>query len=78
MFALPSAQFPADYRLLSCDFHHILSERLFAPLHESPLPIFARLAAERMRKPAFCASAGPAAPAGGSGAEGGATADTAG
>lgn len=40
--------------------------------------IRARLAAaERMRKPAFCASAGPAAPAGGSGAEGGAAADTA-
>ena len=39
----------------------------------------ARLAAaERMRKPAFCASAGPAAPAGGSGAEGGAAADSAG
>lgn len=38
----------------------------------------ARLAAaERMRKPAFCASAGPAAPAGASGAEGGASADTA-
>ena len=34
-------------------------------------------AAERMRKPAFCASAGPAAPAGGSGAEGGAAADPA-
>ena len=28
-----------------------------------------------MRKPAFCASAGPAAPAGASGAEGGAAAD---
>ena len=40
--------------------------------------IRARLAAaERMRKPAFCASAGPAAPAGGSGAEGGAAADPA-
>lgn len=38
----------------------------------------ARLAAERMRKPAFCASAGPAAPAGGSGAERGAAADPAG
>ena len=38
----------------------------------------ARLAAERMRKPAFCASAGPAAPAGASGAEGGAAADPAG
>ena len=39
----------------------------------------ARLAAaERMRKPAFCASGGPAAPAGGSGAEGGATTDPAG
>lgn len=38
----------------------------------------ARLAAaERMRKPAFCASVGPAAPAGGSGAEGGAAADPA-
>ncbi|OEZ50365.1 hypothetical protein JAB1_14800 [Janthinobacterium sp. MP5059B] len=35
----------------------------------------ARLAAERMRKPAFCASAGPAAPAGAGGAEGGAAAD---
>jgi len=32
-------------------------------------------AAERMRRPAFCASVGPAAPAGGSGAEGGAAAD---
>lgn len=31
--------------------------------------------AKSMRKPAFCASAGPAAPAGGSGAEGGAAAD---
>ncbi|MGK5004099.1 hypothetical protein [Janthinobacterium sp. LB2P70] len=41
--------------------------------------IRARLAAtERMRKPAFCANAGPAAPAGGSGAEGGAAADPAG
>lgn len=39
----------------------------------------ARLAAaERMRKPAFCASAGPAAPAGAGGAEGGAAADPAG
>ena len=38
----------------------------------------ARLAAaERMRKPAFCASAGLAAPAGASGPEGGAAADTA-
>ena len=37
-----------------------------------------RLAAERMRKPAFCASAGPAAPAGASGPEGGAAADPAG
>ena len=38
----------------------------------------ARLAAaERMRKPAFCASGGPAVPAGGSGAEGGATTDPA-
>lgn len=37
-----------------------------------------RLAAERMRKPAFCASAGPAAPAGAGGAEGGAAADPAG
>ena len=36
------------------------------------------VAAERMRKPAFCASAGPAAPAGASGAEGGAAADPAG
>ena len=35
----------------------------------------ARLAAERMRKPAFCANAGPAAPAGPSGAEGSAVAD---
>ena len=36
----------------------------------------ARLAAaERMRKPAFCASAGPAAQAGAGGAEGGAAAD---
>ena len=34
--------------------------------------------AERMRKPAFCASAGPAAPAGSGGAEGGAAADPAG
>jgi hypothetical protein len=34
-------------------------------------------AAERMRKPAFCASARPAAPAGAGGAEGGAAADTA-
>lgn len=34
-------------------------------------------AAERMRKPAFCASAGPAAPAGAGGAEGGAAADPA-
>ena len=40
--------------------------------------MFARLAAERMRKPAFCASAGPAAPAGAGGAEGGAAADPAG
>ena len=38
----------------------------------------ARLAAERMRKPAFCASTGPAAPAGSDGAEGGAAADPAG
>ncbi|MDO8033567.1 hypothetical protein O3297_09075 [Janthinobacterium sp. SUN128] len=38
----------------------------------------ARLAtAERMRKPAFCASAGPAAPTGASGAEGSAAADPA-
>ncbi|WP_152598715.1 hypothetical protein [Janthinobacterium sp. RA13] len=38
----------------------------------------ARLAAaERMRKPAFCASAGPTAPAGASGPEGGAAADSA-
>lgn len=35
-------------------------------------------AAERMRKPAFCASAGPVAPAGSSGAEGGAAANPAG
>ncbi|MCX7289528.1 hypothetical protein [Janthinobacterium sp.] len=35
-------------------------------------------AAERMRKPAFCASGGPAAPAGAGGAEGGAAADPAG
>ena len=35
-------------------------------------------AAERMRKPAFCASAGPAAPAGGSGPEGSAADDPAG
>ncbi|UQV43461.1 hypothetical protein KIV45_15960 [Janthinobacterium lividum] len=41
--------------------------------------IRARLAvAERMRKPAFCASAGPAAPAGAGGAEGSAAADPAG
>ena len=40
--------------------------------------IRARLsAAERMRKPAFCASAGPAGPAGVGGAEGGAAADSA-
>ncbi|OEZ56956.1 hypothetical protein JAB5_10910 [Janthinobacterium sp. HH103] len=40
--------------------------------------IRARLAAaERMRKPAFCASAGPAAPAGAGGAEGSAAADPA-
>lgn len=39
----------------------------------------ARLAsAERMRKPAFCASVGPAAPAGTGGAEGGVAADPAG
>ena len=38
----------------------------------------ARLATERMRKPGFCASAGPAAPAGASGPEGGAAADPAG
>ncbi|MED5613087.1 hypothetical protein [Janthinobacterium sp. P210005] len=39
----------------------------------------ARLAVvERMRKPAFCASTGPAAPAGAGGAEGGAAADPAG
>ena len=37
----------------------------------------ARLAAaERMRKPAFCASGGPAAPAGTNGAEGGPAADS--
>ena len=35
----------------------------------------ARLAAERMRKPAFCASAGPAAPAGTGGAASSAAAD---
>lgn len=41
--------------------------------------IRARLAAaERMRKPAFCASTGPAAQAGSGGAEGGAAADPAG
>ncbi|WP_426075135.1 hypothetical protein [Janthinobacterium sp. DSP2-3-3] len=41
--------------------------------------VLARLAtAERMRKPAFCASAEPAAPAGASGAEGSAAADPAG
>ena len=41
--------------------------------------IRARLAAaERMRKPAFCASAGPAASAGAGGAEGGTAADSAG
>ena len=40
--------------------------------------IRARLAAaERMRKPAFCASVGPAASAGASGAEGGSAADPA-
>ena len=40
--------------------------------------IRARLAAaERMRKPAFCASAGPAAPAGANGPEGGTAADPA-
>lgn len=39
----------------------------------------ARLAAaERMRKPAFCASAGPAAPAGAGGAASGPEADSAG
>ena len=37
-----------------------------------------RGAAERMRMPAFCARAGPAAPAGGSGADGGAATDPAG
>ena len=37
----------------------------------------ARLASERMRKPAFCASVGPAAPAGASGAESGDAANTA-
>lgn len=37
--------------------------------------VCAWLAAERMRKPAFCASAGPAAPAGASGPEGGAAGD---
>ena len=36
------------------------------------------VAAERMRKPAFCASAGPAAPASAGGAEGGAATDPAG
>ena len=35
----------------------------------------ARLAAERMRRPAFCTSAGPAAPAGAGGATGGLEAD---
>lgn len=35
------------------------------------------VAAERMRKPAFCASDGPAAPAGAVGAEGGAAANSA-
>ena len=40
--------------------------------------MFARPSTERMRKPAFCASAGPAAPAGASGSEGGASADSAG
>lgn len=40
--------------------------------------MFARPSTERMRKPAFCASAGPAAPAGASGAQGGAAADPAG
>ena len=40
--------------------------------------VLARLAAaERMRKPAFCASTGPAAQAGSGGAEGGAAADPA-
>ena len=38
----------------------------------------ARLAAERMRRPAFCASAGPAAPARVSGTERGAAPDSAG
>ena len=38
----------------------------------------ARLAAERMRSPAFCASAGPAAPAGASGASSSASSDPAG
>ena len=37
--------------------------------------VLAHLVAERMRRPAFCASAGPAAPAGAGGAEGGAAAD---
>ena len=37
-----------------------------------------RFAAERMRKPAFCASAGPAAPAGTDGAGSSAAADPAG
>ncbi|SIR63242.1 hypothetical protein SAMN05880566_1163 [Janthinobacterium sp. TND4EL3] len=36
------------------------------------------VAAERMRKPAFCASTGPAAPAGAGGAEGGTAANPAG
>lgn len=40
--------------------------------------VLARLAAERMRKPAFCASAGPAAPAGAGGAQGSTEADPAG
>ncbi len=40
--------------------------------------MFARPSTERMRKPAFCASAGPAASAGAGGPEGGAAVDTAG
>ncbi len=40
--------------------------------------VLARFAAERMRRPAFCTSAGPAAPAGVGGATGGAEADPAG
>lgn len=47
--------------------------------HEEINDVRARLAAaERMRKPAFCASTGPAVQAGSGGAEGGAAADPAG